>query len=546
MHLRGPAAPGLILAVVATASFAGPCAAQPACPSPGLRIGRITIDRRPVFDTPPGDTSLSARLGAIANPLHVRTREHVIREELLFREGEACRDEALAQSERNLRARGLFQTVAITAARREGDLADVHVAAQDAWTLRLSGELARIGDVLVWELGLSDTNVAGEGFGTGLRYRQDIDANVSSAWVQHDRLFGTRERLSLSVDNRSDGEAWAAGLARPFFAIDSRWSHELSASRLRDHWRLYDAGEMTDEFARDAAGVTLRVARRVGPVQQDRAWRVGGGYRYTAAEFATLGPAGAAPAGGEMPPSHRFGGPFASVQFLEHRFVKRTGLIVPSRDLDLNLGWQINASGWVSIRSASLDTESRALVGASVSRGWTAGPRSVVTATAGVNVRTGGADPADADATGALRAWWAHSAVHVTAVALDARSLVNPEPGYRLYLGGSTGLAGYREFTAYATRTATLQVEERRYFPWKPAGLVQFGLAAFAGAGALGGRVSPSLGGRFLADAGFGLRIALLKSPANTAARLDLAFPLTTPVDGSRRPLLVVGYQRSF
>jgi len=289
---------------------------------------------------------------------------------------------------------------------------------------------------------------------------------------------------------------------------------------------------------------------------------VGAGYRFSAVEYGPLGDgagvgvgagpdagvgaAGDASADADMPPSHRYAGPFASVQFLEHRFVKRRGLIVPSRDLDLNLGWQFNASGWASIETASLETESRVVVGTSVSRGWTPGRRGLVTATAGVNVRTGGSSPSDADATGAVRAWWPHSFLHVTAVAIDLRSLVNPEPGYRLYLGGSAGLAGYREFTAYATRTASVQVEERRYLPWTPAGLVQFGVAAFAGAGALGGEVSPGLPRRFLADAGFGLRLALLKSPANTAVRLDIAFPLTTGPDGRRGPLLVVGYQRSF
>jgi hypothetical protein len=540
--------------MAASAWFAGPCAAQPAdpsvvqpsCPSPGLRIGRITIDRRPVFDSAPGDKSLSARIGAVANPLHVKTREHVIREELLFREGDECRDETLAQSERNLRARGLFQTVAITTSRRDGGVADVHVAAQDAWTLRVSGDFARIGDVLTWEIGLADTNVAGEGFGVGVRHREDIGARVSSAWADHGRLFGTRERLSLSVDDRSDGEAWGAGLTRPFFAIDSLWAHELTAGRLMDHWRLYDQGEITDEFARDSTSIAARIARRVGPVRQDRAWRIGAGYSFSAVEFAPLGSAGVPSDPGAMPPPHRFAGPFATVQFLEHRFVKRRGLIVPERDLDVNLGWQVNASAWLSIASASLDTEARTLGSASVARGWTPGGGVVMTATAGMNIRAGGVEAANADATGSLRAWWPHSALHVTAFALDLRTLVNAEPGYRLYLGGSAGLAAFREFLVYGTRTAILAVEERRYFPWKPAGLVQFGVAGFAEAGALGGRVSPSISGRFLADVGVGLRIAQLKSSANSAARIDIAFPVTAATDGSHRPLLVVGYQRSF
>jgi hypothetical protein len=542
----GPAPVVLTLVIAASAWPVPPCAAQPACPSPGLRIGRITVDRRPVFDTAPGDRSFSARLGALANPLHIGTRERVIRDELLFKEGEPCRDEALAQSERNLRARGLFQTVAITTIPGPGAVVDVHVAAQDAWTLRASGDLARIGGALVWEIGLADTNVAGEGFGIGVRHREDIGARVTSGWIEHERLFGTRERLSLSADDRSDGDAWGVSLSRPFFAIGSTWSHELSAGRQRDHWRLYDAGEVTGESGRTSTGVVLRLARRVGPTRPDRAWRVGAGYRFSAVEFDALGERARAGGDQDMPPSHRYGGPFASVQFVEHRFEKRRGLIVPSRDLDLNLGWQFGVSGWVSLETASLQTESRAIVSASVGRGWTPGSSGVVTASAGVTLRTGGSRPSDADATGAVRAWWPHSAVHVTAVMIDLRSLVNPEPGYRLYLGGSTGLAGYREFAAYATRTASVQVEERRYLPWTPAGLVQVGVAAFAGAGALGGDVSPALPRRVLADAGFGLRFALLKSPSNSAARLDVAFPLTTGPDGRHGPLLVVGYQRSF
>jgi hypothetical protein len=75
---------------------------------------------------------------------------------------------------------------------------------------------------------------------------------------------------------------------------------------------------------------------------------------------------------------------------------------------------------------------------------------------------------------------------------------------------------------------------------------VQIGVAAFAGAGILGGQRSAALSSPFLADVGFGLRIAQLKSSANSAARIDLAFPLTTPADGARRPLLVVGYHRAF
>jgi len=519
-----------------------PCAAQPACPGPGVRIGRITIDRRQVFDTAPGDRSLAARIGGLANPLHVRTRERVVRGELLFREGDTCRDEALAQSERNLRARGLFQTVAITAVATGAGTADVRVFAQDAWTLRVSADAGRAGDVWTWEVGLADTNVAGEGLEVGIRRRQEVAARVGSAWTAHDRLFGTRERLSLAVDDRSDGDGWSGALSRPFFAIDSTWSHEIAASRTRDHLRLYDDGAITDEFARDSTGVTARIARRVGPARADRAWRLGVGVRYGATEVSPLSSPGAA-AG--LPPSHRYAGPQATLQFVEHRYVKRRGLIVPARDLDVNLGWQAAAAAWISLKTDALDTEARTLVGASVARGW-ARDHVVATASVGANLRAGGTQASTGDVTGSLRVWWAHAPLHTTAIAADVRTLVSPEYGSRLYVGGSSGLVGYREFLTWGTRTVVVQVEERRYFRWTLAGLAQFGVAAFAEAGAIGGPATTAQPARTLADAGFGLRIAQLKSSANAAVRLDVAFPFTAAADGTRRPLVVVGYHRSF
>jgi outer membrane translocation and assembly module TamA len=75
---------------------------------------------------------------------------------------------------------------------------------------------------------------------------------------------------------------------------------------------------------------------------------------------------------------------------------------------------------------------------------------------------------------------------------------------------------------------------------------MQFGAAAFVEAGAVGGGAVTSGRGRILAAAGIGLRIAKLRSSASGVIRIDMAYPLTRPPDGRRRPQLVIGYSNEF
>ena len=128
----------------------------------------------------------------------------------------------------------------------------------------------------------------------------------------------------------------------------------------------------------------------------------------------------------------------------------------------------------------------------------------------------------------------------------EIHTSVNPEPGYRVYLGGSPGLRGFRERAFQGTRSTLLVVEDRKYADWKPIGLMQFGAAAFVEAGAVGGGAVTSGRGRILAAAGIGLRIAKLRSSASGVIRIDVAYPLTRPPDGRRRPQLVIGYSNEF
>ena len=73
-----------------------------------LIIHRVLLQRRDIFD--PNERGWLARM---ANRLHFQTRAPVIRRELLLRPGQPYDSALAAESERNLRALGIFRRVLV-------------------------------------------------------------------------------------------------------------------------------------------------------------------------------------------------------------------------------------------------------------------------------------------------------------------------------------------------------------------------------------------------------------------------------------------------
>ena len=93
-----------------TLASAAPAASQEKSPTPVINAIQIVSDE--VFEEP---SSGFAAFFRIANKIHVRTREQVIRRELLFAPGEPLNHERLEQTERNLRALAFLRDARIEA-----------------------------------------------------------------------------------------------------------------------------------------------------------------------------------------------------------------------------------------------------------------------------------------------------------------------------------------------------------------------------------------------------------------------------------------------
>ncbi len=132
----------------------------------------------------------------------------------------------MAETERNLRALGLFRDVGIDTIRVDGRLV-VRVNTADAWTTTVQAEAKSTGGQLEWGLGLKEKNLLGTATLGRAKFRNKVDREEVTLEASQNRLFGTRIRVHSRFDLLSDGDNgdWTFGV--PFRAFADRQSWEL-------------------------------------------------------------------------------------------------------------------------------------------------------------------------------------------------------------------------------------------------------------------------------------------------------------------------------
>lgn len=271
-----------------------------------LRIGRITIDNGDIFS----DAEVASVGGAerllrqTMNGLHINTREHILRRELLFAPGDVFDPELLAETERNLRHLGYLHQVRVVAVDTLADgTVDVLVEARDSWSLQatFAWSLASGGDTR-WEAKLSERNFLGYGFTLGAGVGGDEDRNYWNTFYRQRRLFGGDVGVGIDFSEREDGHLRSAFLQRPFHAQSDPWGGHAQGwdSQAERRWYLSNAGPAGEDPDRNASlyaplprreqGGELNLLVRIGPHDAARFWRFGGGVRVTETAYTLGGP----------------------------------------------------------------------------------------------------------------------------------------------------------------------------------------------------------------------------------------------------------------
>jgi len=533
---------------------AAPLAAQdaadsppPACPDG--RIAVIFIDNHSIFDTT--DPDLDPRLSWIyrtANALHVRTRESVIRRELLVRPGDCYDPALLEESERLLRAHDFLSHVDVYGIRQPNG--DWHVIAdtQDEWSTRLDLRV-KLQDGLAFDgVRLREANLLGTGRAVELFYLvrdANRDYGVSYATRQ---LAGSRWDLFTTAGRTRAGLFARETVEYPFVGERGRWAAR-QAVRWQDRFFDYvvdDAGrEMHLLLPVRDKGVDLSLVHRVG--QPGRMTLFGAALSFVELAY-PKGIAGIERTGDDYddlaPPDPALVVPIATqmhalrdlrlLLLLGQRrvaWVQREGLDAMRGEQDVRLGSEIDVAVGRSLPGAgreqdliaSLGAYAAAEIGDLILAGRTRldGRRDIGSAP--------GSRPwndllVDAD----LLAYWkpAGSTRHTLVLRAAATGGWETRTPFQLSLGGDLGVRGYDRGRFPGGRRVLFTLEDRVYFGWPFRDALDLGGTAFIDVGRVWPGDAPfGVDSGWRAAAGLGLRGAF-PAGGRTTYRLDLALPL--------------------
>jgi outer membrane protein assembly factor BamA len=503
----------------------------------GAVIGEVVIRNGNIFDT--DDPREDNWLFRLANRLHPKTRTWLIREQLLFRPGDAYDRRILDESERILRANRYFFEVRIRPIAFHEGRVDVEVLTRDVWTLRPGISFGRTGGANTTRISFSDLNLFGTGVEVNFSHSSTPDRTLDSVSLASTNFVGTRLRTGLLYSENSDGRTRSALLERPFYALDTRWA---------------GGGSFFDDIRVDTPVGRVGVASEY----QTHAtkWNAWGGWsaglkgrwvqRFTigfSQDESRFAPAPGTVPDDPVPPDRNLVYPWIGFDLVEDAFETTKNRDQIGRTEDFFLGTRFAGSVGYSSTHFGADREA-VTFGGRFGTGFQ--PTDSLTAlvdsaTAG-RVEDGSLRDTFLKATG-------HLYVHLSKRWLLFSMLsgtvgVNLDPDHELVLGGENGLRGYPRKYQAGDRSALFTVEGRYFSPLYLFRLIRLGGAAFFDIGrAWGEGYVNALDPGVLRDVGLGLRVSITRSGLGNVIHFDVAFPLDGDPTISRVQYLVTTKQ---
>lgn len=486
----------------------------------GARIGRIVLLKQNVFD--PSQPEEDKWLYRLANRWHTITRDSVIRQQLLFREGDLYSRRLLRESARLLRENDYLYTATVEPLRYEDGVVDVVVRTRDLWTLMPGASISRSGGENDWRVSLSEKNLLGRGMRLRLTYEEDVDRQATT-FEFSDRNFGhSWVSVMLGLSDKSDGSTYLLDVKRPFYALDARWSAGFNFRNDDREDRLYELGEEVAEYRHESDYFTLFGGWSDG-LEDGWVRRWTAGVVYDNQDFSEVSmpefPAA-------VPDDRRLVYPYVALEILEDDFEVTANREQIGRPEDFYMGRRLTASLGYAAEAFGSDRNS-VVYALEASRGLGDINRKALFLSALASGRIDDGDAANVVTEVAARYYNQISSKRLFFMTLDAKlghdlDLENP-----IELGGDTGLRGYPLRYQAGDASLLFTVEQRYYTDWYPFRLVRVGGAIFADVGRTWGNNpvgGASLG--WLKDVGFGLRFGPTRGGDHEVIHLDVAFPL--------------------
>ncbi|MBN1399054.1 MAG: hypothetical protein JXA06_13555 [Bacteroidetes bacterium] len=207
-------------------------------------IDTIIIDRRNVFDEKnPEGTSW---IGRFVNSLHIKTKESIIRNEILFKNGEQLNMRLVEESERNLRAMGIIGDVSIRLDTADNGNLNAVVETHDKWTLALFTSFKQDGGHRIFSIGLDESNFLGYAQGLSVHFSHNseyADPYEFELRYSHRNFIKDHLSLQLELKNSESQRLRSMSLERLFFSDKTNWAGNFLVNYGTIRRRIYENGE---------------------------------------------------------------------------------------------------------------------------------------------------------------------------------------------------------------------------------------------------------------------------------------------------------------
>jgi hypothetical protein len=495
-------------------------------------IGLVLLDNQNIFDlnNPKDDT----KLFRLANRLHYKTRQSVIRNQLLFKPGQPYSRRVLDESERILRADGYFYDAWIRPIAYHDGRVDLRVTTKDVWTLNPGFNYGRSGGTNSTGVQLQDTNVLGTGTDVVLSHSVTVDRTTSEVSVNDQHVMGSFVAVGANYGDLSDGHIRELTVQQPFYALDTHWAAGAYGINDLQTDSLWDRSQIVDQFQDLHQGAQIFGGWSQG-LQDGWVRRWSTGVTYDEHQFM---PTSAWTGVTTMPDGRRFVYPWVQFDLVQDDYLRLWNHDQIARTEDFYLGTALSfRAGWAD---SSLGSSQSALIfQSSASKGFRS-DRSALLLFADFSGRITDGELYNGVMDASVRYYAEQSKNWLFFTTLVGTKGWRLDLDDQVLLGGDNGLRGYPLRFQDGSARALWTVEQRYFTDWYPFRLVRVGGAIFFDAGRTWGSVplaAPSLG--LLKDAGFGLRFGNARSGLGNVVHVDLAFPLDAGAGISKVQFLV-------
>ncbi len=247
-------------------------------------IRKIHIHRQNIFPDSLKSKDLVYRL---ANDLHVVTKESVIRNELLFEEGDSLDNDIKEETERNLRDLDFLGDNKILIDTLYSDSVDIHVYTKDQWSTVVSYVLESGGGLT--KIGGNFEEVNFLGLGKNLFIQGVNESDVGWTWTTSygdPQLFGTRWKGNARLNAGPLIKSVTVDFARPYISLDTRWAGGFGGYYLDETQRLFEQGAEVSRITYQTEGAYAYISRAFG--ERFRKKRIQLSYNYQNRDFSPI------------------------------------------------------------------------------------------------------------------------------------------------------------------------------------------------------------------------------------------------------------------